>query len=327
MNNQSLIAKADIALTDLSADGGLLPPTVARTFIRRLIETPTIMKQARVIEMPSAQYKAPRIQFESRILRKATQGVALTQGQRSKPTTSEIELNAQEVIASVFIPYDVMEEAVEQANLNLTDAQRQGNNANAPTDGIRDTIVELIAERAAVDLEELGLLGDTTYTNADPDDQAYLSMFNGYLKRAETDGNLYDQLGAAIDGDMFKDGLTTLPKVYHRNKAALRHFVSVNQELNYRQHLAARQTGLGDSMINSTQPVLGYGVNVETAHLMPEDRGMLTHPKNMVYGIRRKINMEFDKDIHSRVYEIVLTARIDVTLEEERAIVLYDNIG
>jgi hypothetical protein len=327
MNNQSLIAKADIVLSDLSSNGGLLPPVVARNFIRRLIKTPTLLAQARVIEMPSAQYKAPRIEFASRILRKATQSVALTQAQRSKPTTTEISLNAQEVIAEVQIPYDVMEEAVEQANLNLTDAQRQGNNANAPTDGIRDTIVELIAQRAALDLEELGLLADTTYTNGgDADDQDFLSMFNGYLKRADANGNVVDNSSAGVSGAMFKTGLAALPAQFHRNKVAMRHFVSVITELNYRQVLAQRATGLGDSMVTSDQPVMAYGVPLETVHLMPDAKGLLTNPKNLVYGIRRKVNMEFDKDIGTRVYRIVLTARVDVTVEEERAITIYKNI-
>lgn len=327
MLNQSLIAKADVALADLSSNGGLLPAMVARNFIRRLIKTPTLLSQARVIEMPSTTYKAPRIEFASRILRKATQGTALTQAQRSKPTTSEISLTAQEVIASVFIPYDVMEEAVEQANLNLTDAQRQANNGNVPTDGIRDTIVELIAERAAVDLEELGLKGDTAYTNVDPDDQAYLSMFNGYLKRAETSGNVVNQASAAISSNMFRDGLKALPEQFHRNKVNMRHFLAVDQVINYRSVLAARATGLGDSMVTGNQPVLAYGVPLEEVHEMPMAKGLLTQPKNLVYGIRRKINMEFDKNIHTRVYEIVLTARVDVTVEEERAITLYNNIG
>lgn len=327
MRNQSLIQKADIVLSDLANNGGLLPPSVASNFIRRLIKTPTILAQARVVEMPSGQYKIPRIQFESRILRKGVQSVALTQAQRSKPTTSEIDLNAKEVIGSVFIPYDVMEESVEQAQLNLTEAQRQANNGNVPSGGIRDTIVELIAERAAVDLEELGLLGDTAYTNgSDADDQDYLSMFDGFIKKADSLGNVVDH-GAPIGLDMFKAGLKALPEPYHRNKVAMRHFVSVDQEINYRASLGNRETGLGDGLITGTQAVYAYGVPVETVHLMPESKGLLTHPKNLIYGIRRKVNLEFDKNIHTRTYEIVLTARVDVELEEERAIVEYKNIA
>lgn len=325
--NQNLIAKADIALADLTANGGQLPTLVASNFIRRLIKTPTILAQARVIEMPSGSWKAPRIQFANRILRKATQGVALTQAQRSSPVTTEIALNAKEVIAEVQIPYDVMEEAVEQSNLNLTAAQQQGNNANVPTGGIRDTIVELIAERAAVDLEELGLLGDTTYTSGNADDQAYLSMFDGFLKRANRDGNVVDNGGASVGLDMFKTGMKALPDPYHRNKVQMRNYLSVDQEINYRASLGTRETGLGDDIINSNRDLVAYGVPVESVMLMPDTVGLLTHPKNLIFGIRRKVNLEFDKLIQSRVYIIVLTARIDVQLEEERAVVEYTNIG
>lgn len=328
MNNQNLIKKADIALADLTANGGELPPTVARNFIRRMIETPTLLSQARVVEMPSSTWKAPRIQFASRILRKGVQSTALTQAQRSKPTTTEIDLNAQEVIASVFIPYDVMEEAVEQSMLNLTDAQTQGNNANVPSGGIRDTIVQLIAERAAVDLEELGLKADTDYTNGgDQDDEDFLSMFDGYLAKAEDDGSIVNQAGAGIETDMFKAGMQALPVQYHRNKVTMRHFISVDQEIEYRAVLGLRSTGLGDSSLTADKPIMAYGVPVETVHLMPETQGLLTQPKNLIYGIRRKVNMEFDKDIHARVYEIVLTAKVDVEVEEENALVLYNNIG
>lgn len=327
MNNQSLISKADIVLSDLSSNGGLLPPVVARNFIRRLIKTPSLLAQARVIEMPAATYTAPRIEFGSRILRAATQGVALTQTQRSKPTTSQIQLNAKEVMAEVQIPYDVMEEAVEQASLNLSDAQRQPLNQNAPTDGIRDTIVELIAERAALDLEELGLLGDPTYTSGDPDDQAFLTLINGFIYRANANGNVVDNGSAGVSTSMFKTGLTALPVQYHRNKVAMRHFISVVQELNYRQVLGNRVGGLGDSMITADQPIMAYGVPVETVHLMPDAKGLLTNPKNLIYGIRRAVNLEFDKDIGTRVYRIVLTCRLDVQVEEERAIVHYKNIA
>lgn len=327
MQNQTIM-KADLALADLTSNGGELPPVVARNFIRRLIETPTILSQARVIEMPSSQWKAPRIQFASRILRKGTQGTALTQGQRSKPVTTQIDLNAQEVIASVFIPYDVMEEAVEQASLNLTDAQRQANNGNVPTGGIRDTIVELIAERAAVDLEELGLKADVDYTNGgDADDEDYLSMFDGYLAKAEDDGAIVNHASNTISNSMFKTGMQALPVPYHRNKVTMRHYISVDQEIEYRDVLGARQTGLGDSAFTADRPLMAYGVPIETVHLMPETKGLLTNPKNLIYGIRRKVNLEFDKDIHTRTYEIVLTAKVDVEVEEERALVLYNNIG
>ena len=86
-SNQTLLQKADMTLADLTANGGELLPEHGASFIRKLILTPTILKQARVVEMTASRRKINKIGFGSRILRKATSGVALTETQRAKATT------------------------------------------------------------------------------------------------------------------------------------------------------------------------------------------------------------------------------------------------
>ena len=44
-----------------------------------------------------------------------------------------------------------------------------------------------------------------------------------------------------------------MPPQYQRNKAALNHFVSVNNETEYRDTLADRGTALGDQMTQGTR--------------------------------------------------------------------------
>ena len=60
---------------------------------------------------------------------------------------------------------------------------------------------------------------------------------------------------------------------------------------------------------------------------MPESKGLFTDPLNLIFGIQRQVSMEFDKDITSRVYIIVLTCRIDFQIEEAEALVEYENIA
>ncbi|MGZ7259879.1 phage major capsid protein, partial [Streptococcus pyogenes] len=67
--------------------------------------------------MNAPQRKINKIGFGSRILRPATSGVALTQGQRSKPDLSQVLINTDEVIAEVRIPYDVIEDNIERGNV------------------------------------------------------------------------------------------------------------------------------------------------------------------------------------------------------------------
>lgn len=321
-SNQSLLQKADLAIADLQANGGELSPEQGAAFIRKLIKQPTLIRQCRVVEMLASKRKINKIGFGTRILRKATSGVALTQNQRAKPTTEQIQLDTKEQIAEVRLPYDVLEDNIERATAANNEAPNTGPAA------LRQTIIDLIAERAATDLEELALLADTAYTNpGDQDDEDYLSQLDGWLKIAATDGNVADAQNQTISKAVFKMGLKTLPKQYLRNKAAMRHFVSNNNETEYRDTLANRATQLGDGMVTGDLPAYAYGSLVAPVQLMPEARGLFTDPLNLIFGIQRQVSMEFDKDITARVYIIVLTCRVDFQIEEAEALVLYDNIA
>ncbi len=314
MNNKTLVSKADFALADLTTGGGLLSPEQANTFIRKLLVQPTLLKQARSVAMNSPQRKINKIQFANRILRPAVSSTALSVGDRSKPTTEQITLNTKEVIAEIRLPYDVIEDNIEQGNIG----QRTDSSTGGATGGIKDTIMTLIAERAALDLEELSLLGDTA--SLDP----YLALVDGYLKR--TTSNVVDAGATTITKALFKAGMKTMPDQYLRNLNAMRHYVSVNNEIEYRDTIADRLTGLGDTAIQSKNPAYGFGVPVEAVSLMPQTNGLFTFPSNLIFGIQRQLHIETDKDISSREYIIVLTARVDFQIEEELASVRYNNI-
>jgi hypothetical protein len=315
MDNQSLMQKADWAVSDLESTGGKLNDEQANAFIRKLLVQPTILPQTRVVTMNSPQRQINKIQFASRILKPATSNTPLSVGDRSAPTTEQVLLTTKEVIAEVRLPYDVIEDNIERGNIGAhTDT------GGTPTSGgIRDTIMTLIAERAALDLEELALLGDTGSGDA------FLALNDGWLVQATT--NVVDLAGAAISKDTFKQGMQAMPDQYLRNRNAMRHFVSVDNEIAYRDSLANRETALGDAQIQGFSPVFGFGVPVDPASLMPAANGITTNPLNMIFGIQRDIWIETDKDISSRVYVIVLTMRCDFKYEEEDAVVKYTNMG
>lgn len=320
--NSSLLRKADLAIADLTSGGGELLPEQAATFIRKLIKSPTLIRLCRSVEMSSPKRYINKIQFGSRILRKATSALALTESQRSKPHTEQVLLDTKEQIAEIRIPYDVMEDNIERAMTADNSAPNTG------PGGLRQTILDLIAERAALDLEELALLADTAYVNGgDADDQAYLSQLDGWLKNTYVNGNVADVAGATVSKEVFKAGLKSMPSQYQRNKAALHHFVSVNNETEYRDTLADRVGSLGDQMTMGVAPSYAFGSPVTSVALMPETKGLYTDPMNLIFGIQRQISMEFDKDITARVYIIVLTTRIDFQIEEASAVVEYVNIA
>jgi hypothetical protein len=177
--------------------------------------------------------------------------------------------------------------------------------------------VQLIAERAALDLEELCLLGDTG--SADP----YLALFDGYLKLANS--NVVNA-GATISKNVFKAGLKAMPSKYLRNRTALSHFVSVNNESEYRDTFANRATALGDASVQGNNALFVFGSLVTGVALMPAASGLYTNPLNLIFGIQRRINIEYDKDIRARTFIVVLTARVDAAIEQVDATVKYTGI-
>jgi hypothetical protein len=309
-SNQALIQKADIALADLSANGGLLNPEQTDKFIQTLMDSPTLINAARVVTMNAPQKKINKIGFGARILRAAVSGTALADGDRVKPDLGHINLQSKEVIAEIHIPYDVFEDNIEGGNINAAMGSSAG--------GLQDTIMALVGDRAALDLEELAILGDTLSGDA------YLALTDGFIKLATA--HVVDAGAAPISKDVFKAAIKAMPDKYLRVRGANSFFVSVDNETEYRDTIANRVTGLGDSALVSANSLSAFGSPIAAAPLMPNAKGIYTNPNNLIFGIQRKVNIEYDKDIRARKFIVVLTARVDFQIEETDALVLIQNM-
>lgn len=310
-SNQDLIQKADLALSDLASNGGLLNPEQTDTFLQILIDSPTILNRARVVTMNAPQKKINKIGFGSRALRVATSATALSDGDRVKPDLGQITLNTKEVIAELHLPYDVLEDNIEGGNINAS--------MGSPAGGLQATLVQMLGQRVAFDLEELGVLGDTA--SGDP----YLALTNGFLKRAT--GHVFDAGGNTISKDTFKGAIKLMPPKYLRVRSDNEFFISTNNETEYRDTVANRVTGLGDAALVSANGLAVFGSNIFGASIMPETSALYTNPQNLIFGIQRRINIEYDKDIRARKFIVVITARIDFQVEETDALVKVINIA
>lgn len=305
MNNAEIIKKADIALADLTTAGRLNPEQADR-FIQVMIDEPTILKQVRTKAMNAPEMKINKIGFGSRILRPAVAVTALSSGDRVKPDLSQVVLNTKEVIAEIHIPYDVIEDNIERGSV--------GGSMQTGAGGMHQTIVDLIAKRAALDLEELALKGDTASGDA------YLALHNGFLKLATS--NVVNA-GAVFSKDVVKAGVKAMPDRYLRNRSRMMHFVSVDNETELRDQYGNRQTALGDSQVQGNLPLYVFGSQVQGAALMPLANGLFCDPLNLIFGIQRDIQIEYDKDIRTREFIIVLTSRVAFQIEELAAVVKY----
>jgi len=310
MSNAELAKRTDFALGNLST-GGLLNPEQANKFIDLIQEQPTLLNQVRMERMNAPTKKINRLGFGSRIMKAAPQGTApfaaddgtndryLAAADRSSPTTAQIELNSKEVMAEVHIPYEVLEDNIEKGNFE-------------------EHLMRLIAERAAIDLEDWAINADTGSGDA------YLALADGILTQMTT--NVVDNLSAGISPDLFQAGMLAMPQKYLRNLQQLKQYITVAENINYRANVAKRATGYGDSALTNSGELVAYGVPTDSLALLPASTGFFTLPQNIIFGIQRNVMIETDKDIRSRQIIIVLTARVDILLDDELATVKYVNI-
>lgn len=306
IGNRTLMQKADLALADLVTDGGVLQPAQARAFIRTLIDESVVMPLSTVVPMRAPTQFIEKLRFASRVLRAGTEGQALAQADRAKPDLDKEELNAKLFKAEVRLNNEVLEDSIERQNL-------------------RETVIATMAERVALDMDEIIVQGDTT--SADP----FLAKFDGIIKQANV--NVVDVLGAPISKTVWRDMLKAMPSEFLRNKRRMRFLTSVDTEIDYRDQVNARETALGDRFLENDVPVAYSGVPLIDVPVMPENLApgartvsILTDPKNINVGIWRKVTIETDKDISAGVLLIVATLRFDTRFAESRATVKATNI-
>jgi HK97 family phage major capsid protein len=299
--NKTILEKADMALSDLTS-GGLLVPAQAQKFIRILIDEAKLMKMATVTPMKSHTQEINKIKFGSRILRAAAENTALPEADRAKPTTSKVSLVAKPFKAQVNLTYEVLEDSIEQ-------------------DTLKATIMQLMGEAIARDIDEILVRGDTASTDT------FLAQFDGLLKSVTS--NIVNAGTVSLTKSILRDMIKTMPSPFLRDKSALRYLTSVDAEIDYRDSLSNRQTNTGDKALDGASPVGYSGIQVIDVPLFPENLGggtnetnvVLLDPKNMDVGIWRQIQIETDKDIEAGKVIIVVSMRMDMKLIEETATV------
>lgn len=307
LSNRTILEKADLALADLTAGGGILKPAQAQKFMRLLIKDSVLMKLATVVPMASPKQQISKIKFGSRILRPGQEGTALGPADRSKPDLSSVELDAKLFKAEIRLSDETLEDSIERGEL-------------------RQTIMEMMADAIARDIEEVAISGDVT--SVDP----FLATLDGVLKQATS--NIVDAAGTPLTKDLLRDLLKTIPAEHLRDKKAMRFLTSVDADLGYRNTLAERATAAGDRLLEDDTPVLYSGVPVQPIPLFPENLGagsdqtvvLLCNPKNVNIGIWRQIRIESQREISEGTLKIVATLRFDVKFAEEPGVAKAINV-
>ena len=303
MNNQQMLEKINSALKSITTGdlgGSKLSRSKQQRFVQTVSEATPILDAARRINMTSHTHDIDRVGFADRILGKATEGVAGTSD--SKPVFNTNTLESVEVMAIAGITDSTLEDNIEK-------------------EGFEDTLLDLIADRTGIDLEELFLVGDKT--SSDP----FLALTDGWLKKAanEVVGGNETTPGDFLETDvesMFDAMIAAVPKKYLRNRADWTFYVHWDIEDAYRNVLRKRGTGLGDSAQTSALQLSYKGFKIQDSANMPEGTAFLAPASNLVYGIYRDIFIEPDRIPKARKTDFVTTLRVDCHFEDENAAVV-----
>lgn len=304
---RDLLAKADLSLGDLQADGGYLQEAQAKKFIEQTIKESQLLQAITVLPMKSHTQQLDLMSFQSQILKPGVSGSALSAGDRSKPDLAQVELQSKLFKAEVHLNDEVVEDNIE--------------NGTFP-----QTVMRALTKALARDVEDVVINGDTGSGNPT------LAVLDGILKQATS--NIVDFQGARMNKDSLSDMWRTMPTRFKRMKREMRWLTSHNGDQDYRNSLASRATVAGDRFLLEDVPAAYGGIASMPLDVWPDTLGagsnetqvLLANLKNIVYGIWRRIKIETDRDISAGKMLIVASVRFDVKFVEEVGVVLGDNV-
>lgn len=318
---KELIERADLSIQNLLTDGGLLPPEMAETFYRKVMQTQTIFNDVRQIQMSRNELKVPTIVSAGRMLRAGRnqysaggKGVdqgygdpfrALDKNERSTVQTGIIDLKTDELIATMYLTYELLEDIVEGGQIDNTAFQA--------------LVLDIMAEQIGLDLEEKLVLGDTASGDS------FLALQNGILKLISS--NLVNHNSAPISHLLFAQMIKSLPIRFRSRLPRMKFYVNFNTEVDYRAQLAQRMGAYGDAVLTGDSPVQVMGVPLVKCGYMPSDTAVLTDPMNILFGVQRRFRLATERSEENRLIKIVVTMRVGQTVEEEAMMVKASNIG
>lgn len=304
-------AKRADAIASMISSAGELSTEKATEFMRIAQNATPLLKAARFVEMKARVHAVPRIIFVDPILKTSPgDGTALSSGNRTAPTTSEVTLTSKEYVGTVKLGDQMIEDNIERED-------------------IEKSIMEMIAERVGVDLEGLALGSDTDIVDSTLVANGYADQ-DGWLKRI-TSNVVNFSSGDVTRAKM--NSLFTSIALKFRQRSKLEYFMEEYAGETWRNLLGDRATALGDKAILEGSIPPANGRPVTQVGNMPVTTGtpnissaILTDPRNLLLGWHRQITMEADRRPQERATYIVVSMRNAFAVEYEPAAAKGTNV-
>lgn len=266
MTSREILEKATIT-TAAFATNGLLLPEQSNKFIDYVIDESSMKNIVRNVRVSATQRIIDKINVGNRVA--VPKEEAVDPGVRRGVSTSGVTLQPREIM----VPFEVSDILKE---------------TNIERDGIEDTLIRMMANRLANNVEQLGwdgcalgpavLEGDiyeggsTTLYCVD----SFLGLYNGWLRAAQG-GHVVDALGANISANLLSRALNAMPNKFRKNKAQMKFMLSPDHEQAYRETVSSRQTQSGDNALAATGNIPAFGVELIPVSLLDPNPQFTEH--------------------------------------------------
>ena len=220
---------------------------------------------------------------------------------------------------------------------------------NIEGDALEDHIVRLMATQFGNDVEDLIINGDTALTG----DPLY-KAFDGFRKRAVAGGHVVDHAGGALDRTVFNKALKAMPRKYLAARPNFKFLTGSGAIQDYIFSLQQTENGfvspesLAAAGINQAVRTEGpagfqtgnaFGVAVQEVPYFSEVRAgdysgatgnhtdvWLTDPKNLIWGIKREVQVEREYKPKKDTIEYTVFSRQGVQIQNVDAVVVVKNV-
>jgi hypothetical protein len=203
--------------------------------------------------------------------------------------------------------------------------------ANETIDNLPNAIRQMMAEGFAQDLERVASIGDESASG-------FAAINDGWITLAESKGSpTYDHADGGgspqpVNKTLFGEMVSTLPERYAEANPRPVFLMSREQKFAYKRSLTDRNTGAADQMLMTETDPTGYGFDILTPLMWPNDQAMLTSPRNLVYVVKDRMRLEQTQDgkevtLKDLAVVMNMLAEVDYQLMEPNGVVLGNNIA
>jgi hypothetical protein len=306
MDRREALNKATV--TTAGATAGLLDPTQATSFIRKIKEKGELSNLMRQEIRTSSAGEINKIATSGRIIRAATENA--DDGYRAGAAFDSVPY----VTVKVRLPWEVTEDVFHE---------------NIAGEGLEGVLMDEMTSQFSLDLEDLDINGNTADVSADA---PFLTIDDGLLKKIAASSATHKIAGGTISSGVWGkahlfDALNAIPNRY-RNQGDFRWIMSPARKLQWWESIVDRDPAAGDDLLLGNSRVLDSPLGIPTLSVpsMPDSTVLLAQPRNFVRVVswqvrKRRVTGETDATLAAKDKRFyVFFLKRDVVIEEDDAV-------